>query len=126
MAITKAQLQTIRQDIAAALKSVEAKHSINLDLGNIGYTANEFHGKLTGSTVSASGVDEAKEAKWKQYAPRFGLATNLFGKQFTQKGKKFTITEISPRSSKYPVIVEDAAGNGYKFTASAINSLKIK
>ena len=41
----------------------------------------------------------------------------MFGKKFTLRNNTFTITELKPRSSRYPVIAEDANGKSYKFTA---------
>jgi hypothetical protein len=118
--LTKTQLRAIREDIAKALATVEAKHSMKLNLGSIGFTANEFHGKLTGSVIGVNGVDEGKKIKWDFNASRFGLTPDMFGKKFILRNNTFTITELKPRSSRYPVIAEDVNGKSYKFTAISV------
>ena len=124
MSISKPMLKEVRKDIEAALKAVEAKHGLNLDLGSMTFTENSFTTKLSASVVSADGIDQGKKTEWERNAPMFGLDKDLFGKTFSMNGNQYEITEIKPRSRKYPVIGKDLkTGKSFKFAADTVSSL---
>ncbi len=117
MTFNKANLNTIRADITAALKAVEKKHGVSFDLGNIRYSDSNFRAKLEcNSAADASGnTVNIDKANFERQAFLFDIAKDAFGKTFKSNGRTFTITGINSRAKKYPVNAVAANGDTYKF-----------
>jgi len=111
---SKANLPAIRAEIDAALASVLTKYGLAAELGNIKFSDQDFRAQITVNTGSAA--DGAKR-KFDDYAYRFGLTGNEFGKFIASGGKKYKIIGLNPKSRKYPIIATNNAGSQYKFTA---------
>ena len=122
MTFNKSNLNTIRADVAAALAAVEKKHGVNFSLGNIRYSTNDFRCKLECvSTSDASGnTVNPDEVNFKRDAFMIGVAKDAFGKSFTSRGKKYTITGINTRARKFPINGVNTRGERYKFPVSAL------
>ena len=116
---------SLRTELDAALNKVLAKHGMTADLGRITFTPDELRCKLTVSVedntapASVAETNSADERKFKQYARKFGLTGDEFGKSFKVRGTVFTIISINPRAKVggYPVIAENARGTKYKWGA---------
>lgn len=123
--LTRKDVQNLRDEMDAALAKVLAKHGVTADLGRMTFTNEEVRCKLTVSVNSTGPVgavastDSAEERKFKQYAYKFGLTGDEFGKTFKSRGTAFTIIKINPRAKRdgYPVIAQNARGTKYKFGA---------
>ncbi len=123
MTFNKANLGTIRADVAAALAAVESKHGVKFSLGNIRYSTNDFRCKfecVSTSDSSGNAVDPA-EANFKRDAFLVGVAKDAFGKTFKSGRSNYKITGISTRRHKYPVsAIRVASGKSYKFPVSSL------
>jgi len=122
MTFNKSNIKTIRADAAAALAAVESKHGVKFSLGNIRYSTNDFRCKLECvSTADANGnAVNPDEVKFKENSWAIGIAKDAFGKSFTSRGKKYTITGINRRARKFPVEAVNTRGDRYKFPVSAL------
>ena len=122
MTLNKANLKIIRADIDAALAAVEKKHGGKFSLGNIRYSTNDFRCKLEFvSTSDASGnAVNPDEINFKRDAFLVGVSKDAFGKSFTSRGKKYTITGINTRAHKFPIQGVNTRGDRYKFPVSAL------
>jgi hypothetical protein len=119
----KVNLKTIRADLNAALKAVEQKHGLTIQLGNIRYSEDDFRMQVKAFATGKGNVADPKEAariEFEKYAHRFGLIESDFGKKFTVGTITYTICGIKPRAKRYPVIAETAKGTRYKFAASRV------
>lgn len=117
------ELGLLRKDISDMLSVIAKKHNITLSIGNISFSATEFHTKLTGKTngFGVIGNDKVKDSKFEYGILKLGLPKNIIGKSFTSNNKKYIITEIAPNRPKYPIIAKSLAdGKQYKFTKDTV------
>lgn len=119
MNFNKSNLKTLRVDITAALDEVAKKHGIDLSIGNISFSANEFTTKLT-----AKGSDnktENAEMDFQRGAIRIGIKSEAYGKHFTLGGDTFKLVGINTRAKKYPLLgINGANGKTYKLPVSML------
>lgn len=123
MAITKATLPQIRNDIDAALAAVEAKHNIKFNTGRITYEPGvNFRCKLEAVSTADNNGNTVNPEKnnFESKAFLIGVKKTAFGKTFTSRGRKFTITGLNTRAKKYPIQAETARGQRYKFPVSQL------
>jgi hypothetical protein len=95
----KSNLGAIRADIAAALSTVEKKHGMKLDLGNIRFSANDFRATLQANLgVTGAALDDP-EFKWKKEyleLPEYlGMKKEWLGSEISLSGKKYIIVGAS-------------------------------
>ena len=128
---TSANLDTIRKDINAALKSVAQKHSIALSIGGIKYDSEKFHTKLEAviqnSENAGMSLREIEGLRnLKDYGSMFGVSEKDYGKKFTNwDGQTFKLVGLMPSRPKYPVVAESTkTGKMFKFTESVLTKLK--
>ena len=114
----KSNLNQVRTDINSALKEVENKYGIKLDIGNISYNGSLFTTKLK---AFATGGDDTNVGKieWDRNCYKFGSKKGDFGRTIKFMGETFTVSGIKPRSSKYPVLA-DKGGKTYKLPVGAL------
>lgn len=62
----------------------------------------------------------APQQAWNVDCWRFGLTADQFGATFTFRNKKYTVTGLKPRSSRFPILARNEAGKVYKFPANAL------
>ncbi len=115
---TRKNLKDIREDIKDALKAVETKYGIVIKQGNISFADNSFKMKLE-AFVGESDADAGKIV-WDSWCFKYGLKSEDFGKTFKSNGTEFTVCGMKPKSTKYPVLAQNAAGTVYKFSAQVV------
>lgn len=125
MNINTNTLKAFRGDFAKAVAELEKKHGIKLNLGNIRYDAESFRTTMTAvntKETKSAGITASPEAlDFKQYAESFGLKATDLGRVFINRGDKYKIIGLKPRSHKYPIIAERViGGQRYKFSVAAI------
>jgi hypothetical protein len=128
MSFNKQNLGQIRLDINAALAVVAKKHNIaSLTIGNIGFTENDFHTKLTAIAASATGEApaNARELKWakdfKNHAFQWGLASSALGKEVTVNGDTYTLAGARPRA-KNPILLKTKEGKFFTYPAFIVKA----
>ena len=119
---TRATVREISSDIVTALAAVEEKHGVKIDRGNASFTGNNFSLKIKVAAISEDGDVLTKEAQdYDLYAdahdlPKRNTVLNVHGRRLKMVGFK-------PRSTKFPVLVEDLdAEKTYKY---AVDTIKI-
>lgn len=119
----KNNLNTLRKDIAEALKQVEAKHNIAFKLGNIRFSSKQMKLALE-SFVVGDATDgapaNADKASFEANAHKVGLKKEDWGKQLNIGGERMTLVGIKPANHRMPFIVENAKGKRYKVRAEQL------
>lgn len=107
--MNKSTIKQIRKDIDAALESVEEKHGITLELGNIRYSDFQFTTKLKATVVGDAGDEDLakfKAALAKNPLQFEEIAEEDFGEEFEFHGETFKLVGLNPRAKKFPLIGE--------------------
>lgn len=113
--MNKNLLKVMRVDINKALEAVGEKHGCTLELGSIRYSEDSFEGKLSCTMNAADGSKVSKNALlWNTSCHLFGFEKEDLGREFTVRGKTFTISGLKPSNRKYPILA-DQGGGTYKF-----------
>ena len=108
--ITPVMVDNFRTDFESAVKVLEQKYNVKVDLGSITYNSTSFRAKVTVNDKSANPAEvfAAKASKWKMCGQ--GIKADWYGKFFTSsEGKKYKIVDLRP-AAKYCIIIEDAFG----------------
>lgn len=121
MKITPTTIRTINGEISNALKAIEAKYGVKIELGNSSYTASNYRTKLTVSSVSADGVVQSPLAQnFERYRKIEGISASIkVGDTFRYNGKTFVLKGYDTKKRKYPIIAE-YGGSTYKLPVSSL------
>lgn len=114
--INRSTCRMIDDAIGQALKSVETKFGVKIQVGGGTFNDTEFSTKLR---ISLGDVDVAKK-DWERYCRSFGLKPEQFGSTFESNGTTYTVCGIKPRAKRFPVIGVNANGTRYKFPANRL------
>lgn len=121
MKITNQNLNAFRRSFEIAMKALEEKYDVNIEMGNIRYSADSFRSKIeVTNKVAGKSAEEVEFGKW---CGMFGLKESDLGRQFTSNGRVFTLTGIKPSRRKYPISGVGQRGGRYKFTESVVKNL---
>lgn len=115
----RASVKELRGAIKDALASVEASYGITFEFNTIRFSDRDFSTRLQ-ARVGSDVKDHAK-ADWDATCGLFGLKPEDFGRTFTYAGNTYKVAGIKPRSKKYPIIAENAAGTRYKMPTDVLN-----
>ena len=115
MEINNKTLTSFISDFESAVKDLEKKYGVQIDLGNVRYSDFNFSTKMTVS--NAGSKEEAAKRNWDLNCSLFGFKKEHFGQEILVTGKTMKIVGIKPRNRKYPIIVE-SAGTQYKISAA--------
>lgn len=127
MNIDKASLVKFRIDFASAIKELETKNGVKIDLGSIRFGENEFTSKIkVTNKITSTGKVIDEQTKWNDQCYLVGLNECDFGAAVTVNGMRGKLVDIKPRSFKYPIIVEAVDGKRYKMSTSQVKSRLIK
>lgn len=113
MEINKQTLVEFRRDFAQAVKNLEDKYNMTIELKKITYEDNSFRGTLEARKVGLT------NAEWNAYCGNYGLKPEDLGRMFLYNRKWFKITGIKVRS-KFPILAEREDSKSYGFTADAV------
>ena len=112
-------LRALRVDLDAAMASIAAKYGIQLNAGNISYTAETATIKVQAGVISKSGQVMTKEAQaFNQYKRLVGLGNLNIGDAINIQGKEYTISGYKPRSKNAVLVQRD--GRGYKVSVEMV------
>lgn len=112
---TPSELRDFRVDFANAVKQLEAKYKINIALGNIRYGDIDFTVTLKAKRNTPEAVEKVEDRKrsfWNAVCESYGLTPEDFGKTIVVNGLTYTLSEINPRSTKYPITIAYAGQEG--------------
>ena len=117
--IDKKMLQEFRNDFADAVKTLEQKYGIVIELGQISYTATSFDGKI--KCREGASKDDANAADFRHYCKMYGLDEDDYDRRFTYGGDEYVIVGIRPSKRKYPIACTQLkSGQTYGFTAATV------
>ena len=112
-------LRALRVDLDAAMASIASKYGIQLNAGNISYTAETATIKVQAGVISKSGQVVTKEAQaFNQYKRLVGLGNLNIGDAINIQGKEYTISGYKPRSKNAVIVQRD--GRGYKVSVEMV------
>jgi hypothetical protein len=119
-AITRSNISTIRADVEAALRTIYAKHGIDITVGRISYDAAGFRCKIDGIVRGSTGATAPVTPK----VAALPGASWLLGNTFDQNKKYASpslgtvmFTGYNSRARKYPFIVKQLrTGKSYKMS----------
>ncbi len=120
--ITKDELKMFRKDFSEAVKGLEKKYGVKLELHNISYTDIEFHTKLSATKVGESGEKQVDTSDFSWMKELLGFKGNL-GDSYTQRGVTYTIYNLDPKKPKYAVLLKGSDGKSYKAPVDSVNML---
>lgn len=98
MNFNKQGFDAFRADFQEAVKSVEEKHGVKIDIGGIRYGAYDFTTTMT-VTKSDGGVD-GKRKIFEQQCGSYGFDKDDYEKEFTLDKKRFQLVGFNPKSPK--------------------------
>lgn len=120
-----ANLDAIRADMEKALAAVEEKFGIQIGIGKIGYSAEQFSCKLTTLVKSekTEAAGDSADPKWIADFMRnyyvFGLKKEDLGTAIKHNGKSFKLVGSRCRANKPLVLQEVGAERFIIFTVEA-------
>lgn len=107
MKINKETLPEFRKDFKEAVKALEEKYCITLQLGGITYSENQFTAKLT--AVNGTDPDDVQRHAFDDNVWKFshlGLEKGMYNRIFLGiDGKKYAIQGFMTNAKKYPLII---------------------
>lgn len=116
MEITKTTLTAFRVDFADAVKELENKYGVAIQMKKIGYSSDDFSAKIEVKNKDSQG--EIIDSTFATYASLFGLDPSWQGKSFIGgTGKTLKVIGLNTRRSKNPVELQGADGKTYKCSA---------
>lgn len=115
---TKEMFRKFREDFAEAVKGLEEKYVITLSIGNITYSQEEFHTKLTGEIKRTASEQEDKNRKefesFVKMHPQYKLKPEMYNAELeAYDGEKYKIIGVKPKASKNIIIIEATSGKQY-------------
>ena len=112
-------LRALRVDLDAAMASIASKYGIQLNAGNISYTAETATIKVQAGVINKSGQVVTKDAQaFNQYKRLVGLGNLNIGDAINIQGKEYTISGYKPRSKNAVLVQRD--GRGYKVSVEMV------
>ena len=114
-------LQTLQDEMNAALEAVAKKHDLVIRVGSCSYAAdgNEVTYKLRCQTQENASNPIAKEER----ALREIYGAEVVGKEFTFEGKTYTLAGYRTRARRFPFIGKDEKGKFVAFADGVVQSI---
>lgn len=114
-------VKMIGMDVEKALIDVSKKYNVNIKRGSTRYDSNNMNMKLEISVINSNGDVMSREAMdYKNYAPMYNIESEL-GDVIYHMGKEYKVVGWKPRSTKYPVLMEEVnSGTVYKFPVTLL------
>ena len=114
MQINREMLQQFRVDFKEAVKDLEKKYGLVLELGRISFGNDNFSGKLEARAgtdiIDANATEFNRYCSWYNLKPKDFMSTVRGG-----DGRMYQITGLARNSRKYPIRVKDViTGKTYK------------
>lgn len=125
--ITNAVLKEFRKDFKEAVKDLEEKYNIEIEIGNITYSDHDFRGKLTcveKGEDGLSGNDAQLIRNHDRLCGLYNIPKDAIGKTFKHGKDEFKYLGLNEKKRKNPVILEKVSdGKRYKTTVESFLSI---
>jgi hypothetical protein len=114
-------VRDLRERIQAKLDAISKEIGFSMKIGSGRYMENNVVFKLDCGKIGANGQADSTEAvDFRRLASYFGLKPEDLGREFTLRGKRYTIIGAKPRSRKSPILVKRSDGPVFKFDTYAV------
>jgi len=115
-------LKLMREEINQALAAITEKYGVTTEIGNIRYSTNSFHTKLTVTVGAVNGQPTDKpNLDFTTHCFIYGMVPSDLGKTFIgNQGVSYKLVGLKPNNHKYPFIGERQDGKRFKFAADAV------
>jgi hypothetical protein len=117
----KTELNLFRKDFGEAVKELEKKYGVKLELHSISYSDIEFHTKLTATKVGESGEKQVDTSAFSWMKELLGFKGNLGDSYTNHKGVTYTVYNLDPKKPKYAVLLKGSDGKTYKASVPMVN-----
>lgn len=125
MEITKSTLRNFRTDFQEAVKDLEKKYGIVIEIKGMTYRPNDFSMKIL--VQNGNSKEDVAKATFEKYCRQFGLSPYDYGREFTDNGVIYQIIGIDPNRRKNCIIVRAVkTGTQYVCKPEVIPSLATK
>lgn len=121
MEMTRENLKAFRVDFQNAVKALENKYGVKIEMGSISYTENDFHTKVT--VTNGRTNLEAEKAQFEKNVQAFklyGLSKDDYRRPFEVQGKLHFLVGFKPRARKNMFIIESVNGTHYVCSAEML------
>lgn len=122
----KTELNLFRKDFAEAVKDLEKKYGVKLELHAISYSDIEFHTKLTATKIGENGEKQIDTTAFGWMKELLGFKGNLGDSYTDRKGVTYTVYNLDPKKPKYAVLLKGSDGKSYKAPVATVNMLLAK
>lgn len=121
--IDRQMLKNFRADFAEAVKDLEQKYGLVIDLGNIKFGYDHFEGKI--SCKEGDSKEDVNFAEFKKYCSMYGLKPEDFDRRITLTDRgttqDYVITGIRPSKRKYPICLRKVSdGTNWGWTPGPV------
>lgn len=126
--INRTNLREINEEIKSALKEVEDKFGVNIELGNSRFTDKNYTTKVKVAVVGDDGEAITKEVTaFKRNKKSYGINDKFeIGTRFeTLSGNTFILDGLNTRAKKYPVLAHNRDGK-FKLSVRQLNASMVK
>ena len=121
--ITAQMIQDFRKDFAQAVKGLEQKYGVIIELNKVKYASSYFEGKILVS--EGEDKDDVRQQEFNRYCGLFGLKPEDFDRRITitDRGttEDYIIIGIKINKRKYPITLQKVSdGAEWNFTAYSV------
>ncbi len=111
-------------EVKAAMAKIAESYGVNVTMGRSVFDDSSATFKVECSVLGENGQVITKEAKsFTTYARLFQLEPEDLFREVFIAGKTLKIVGLKVNSPKFPVLLQDANGVMYKYSATAVQSL---
>jgi len=125
MRMIESDIKLFRNEFASAMRALEKRFNISVNIGNISYNSAGFNSKLTVKCIDSNGetmTDPRAEANAKWAVRGKGIdpcTSNVIGEFWvTRSGETVKVIDYKTKNSRYPLIyVKDSEHDNRQFKA---------
>jgi len=119
--LDRSVVQLMRPALQEALAEFEHCWGVSVVLGSARFSPTSCSFKLDISVVESDGTVLTPEAGYfRAHAKSHGLEPEMLGRSFTCRGNTYTITGLSIKARRYPILAVRQDGRPFKFGASTV------
>lgn len=117
----KTELNLFRKDFSEAVKGLEKKYGVKLELHSISYSDIEFHTKLTATKIGETGEKQVDSKTFNWMKELLGFKGNIGDAYTDHKGITYTVYDLDPNKPKFSVLLRGSNGKTYKAPVDIVN-----